>query len=680
MIIMDRLLSYVKHYYEDKAKKPTLSYEEQEELDLLEQIDTDVDVTKRGALSKANYHDVAIALITPLSEETIFHKVDKLVYTLDLKKLTKLEECYKIADALIDIEEAKMLPVVFNLPFEYDPNGEEIEKIKNAGVLQAVIDLHETLKKTICHTEESLKAFMDLLALVPDYYSIMDVLITICALKIISLDDMYYSDNIDDDPLKPNTNFVGRSPGAYRDSTISPEEQERANDSFYILRGTGERIRALKDLRRERENDVKKIQRRGEKVTKYIKSLDLTKPIDMTKSTYDSITDEKIRYMVLRFILIHNAKFQDQTIERIKQEETKSRIEKIFKNSCIPYASLSDDDKDRLTRYGNIDNIEKIMTLLTESGLKIYNASYPICDILILSTPQVVSTINKMIQSNVISQEFVKRNPSIFVKEINEEVMQNASIKEASYDRIIGNVNLLRDNKIDAFAISKSKNSNALLQDREQLENILGIISTYKLKYSSSNNYELFEDTSLVQVIDRFIELGLSRFISNNPKYVSKETFKYLKRMDLCREMGIPLVIDNKLSPKVLDQAFKIGKNVINDDDIDEYVPNAVNHFLDANAYKAICTNSGKIKASANIEELEQYSVSDLEYNINGIIISKPKVLRNFAILSLDPECNELSRSQKIFNAMIYGSVLDERSLNIISNVFGSPGQMLEKK
>ena len=676
---MDRLLSYVKHYYEDKAKMPTLSYEEQEELDLLEQIDNDVDITKKGALSKANYHDVAIALITPFGKETIFHKVDKIVYTLDLKKLTKLEDCYRIADALLDLEDAKVLPVVFNMPFEYDPNGEEIQKIKSAGVEDALKELHKVLKDTICHTEESLAAFMQLLTLVPDYYSIMDVLITICALKIISLDDMYYTNNAED-PLKPEKSYIGRSPGAYRDSTISYEDQDRANYSFYVLRGTGERITALKELRKKKEKDIKNIQKRGEKVTQYIKSLDLSKPIDMTQSTYNSIVDEKIRYMVLRFILIHNAKFQNQTVERLKQEETKSRIEKIFKNSCISFDSLRDEDKDRLTRYGNIDNMEKIMALLTESGLKIYNASYPICDILILSTPAIVSTINKMIKSNVISQEFVKRNPSIFVKDINEEIMESASIKEASFDRIVGNVNLLRDNKIDAFAISKSKNSNALLQDKEQLENVLSIIRTYNLKYSSSNNYELFEDTSLVEIIDRFVELGLSRFISNNPKYVSKESFKYLKRMDLCREMGIPLIVDNRLSPKVLDQVFKVGKNVINDEDISEYVPNSVNRFLDANAYKAIYMNKGKANATSIVEELEQYSVSDLEYNINGIIISKPKVLRNFTILEQDPGCSELSRSQKIFNAIIYGSVLDEQSINMISNVFGTPGQKLAKK
>ena len=120
--------------------------------------------------------------------------------------------------------------------------------------------------------------------------------------------------------------------------------------------------------------------------------------------------------------------------------------------------------------------------------------------------------------------------------------------------------------------------------------------------------------------------------------------------------------------------------DIINDEDISEYVPNSVNRFLDANAYKAIYMNKGKANATSIVEELEQYSVSDLEYNINGIIISKPKVLRNFTILEQDPGCSELSRYQKIFNAIIYGSVLDEQSINMISNVFGTPGQKLAKK
>ncbi len=687
---MDRLIHYINNYYKERLKSTELSEDEKEELEFLESICKTMDINGKDSILKINVKDLVIAILCGSESELTYKEIRDKVSLLNVEKIPDYDYCFIFNDYVKEFNDKGLLEEFVFLPYEHLEFDEDALKLKEAGLL----DLAEKAQKiirTMCPTDKSRIMYF---RLIEDFgVPLINALVVAGAvngLKFTAQAKDFVADNgkdISNFTLASNagyraivqTRYMQIAQDEIREKEINYDITLRVTKALDCLDSIRERATEIKNLPRLREKENNSIIRKRDKVINIIKSFNLNRPIDLSKGTLDSITDERIKYLVLRTVLKHNLQFHNETINRLKEEETMTRLEKIFKKSCCTHEYLME-NLSKLTRYGNIENIEKIMTLLTESGIKIYNDSYPICDILLLSTPAIVSTVNKMITSSVISQEFVKRNPEIFVKDINEEIMQETTIKEAAFDRIVNNVNLLRDNKIDAFAISKSRNSATLLQDREQLENVLRLINTYSLRYSTSNNYEFFENTNLVEIIDRFIELGLSKFIRNNPKYIGQESYTYLKRMELCRELGLPLVIDNKLSPKITDQAFRVGKNIISDEDIDGYVPNAVYRFMDDSCYKAIAESKGIPKESFIIEELEKYSISDLEYNINGIIISKQKVLRNFAILQNNSECDELSREQKIFNAMIYGSVLDDSRLKIISEVFGTPGQRLEKK
>ena len=59
---MDRLISYINHYYQDQIKSAELTEEQQKELRFLERINYDIRLHGKDALMKMNLYDLVTAL------------------------------------------------------------------------------------------------------------------------------------------------------------------------------------------------------------------------------------------------------------------------------------------------------------------------------------------------------------------------------------------------------------------------------------------------------------------------------------------------------------------------------------------------------------------------------------------------------------------------------------------
>ena len=135
----------------------------------------------------------------------------------------------------------------------------------------------------------------------------------------------------------------------------------------------------------------------------------------------------------------------------------------------------------------------------------------------------------------------------------------------------------------------------------------------------------------------------------------------------MCRLFGIELESGTKLPSMITNPQFKIHDNLICDNDLDEYIPNAVPRFADANAFEAIERSQVTIAKDKEIPELKSYQKGNLTYKIGNIIISRLKVLRNLSIINQSDLSSGLSREQIIFNAMIHGSNLSDDELTNLS-------------
>ena len=667
---MDRLISYINHYYQDQIKSAELTEEQQKELRFLERINYDIRLHGKDALMKMNLYDLVTALFYSTMKDVTLDEAREYANKLHLEGIGRYNLCFEIAGIMKPASDLDLVDEMARIPYDYSKNDPYYQMIKKAGLEKDLIELHKLLKSTLCPTEEAKEALFELMDIDGKYLA--DALIIVGATN-----RMRTENERREKQAAGFFGFMSESEEAEMDFTISL----RVTKGLQTLDSLQNRINEIKRIPKQIEKDNNNINKRKEKVISIVKSFDLSKPIDINPSTFESLKDEKIKYIVIRYILLHNSKFQAQTVERIKQEENIDVLEKIFKKSCFRFDALTDEQKQNLSLYGNMDDIEKMMALFTESKFKIYDDNFPIYEILLLSKPSIVSTINKLIDTNRIAPMFAKLFPTIFIDEVEDEKLTELTgVKKGCYSALLSNIDRLKDKKINTNSLSKSVDVEALIQSEEKLTSVLNLIDRYKLNYASSSDFSLLSHPELISIADRFIELGLSKFIRNNPKYINKETFGFLNRMELCRELGMDIIVDNKLSPRIMDQYFRVGRNVISDEELKEYVPNAVNYYLDDKAYKAIATNKDMNLSEQEIKELESFSVSDYEYDINGIIISKPKVLRNMAILNSNSDCSNLTRQEKLFNSIICGSVLDEDKIRRLTSTLTETFKKLEKK
>ena len=282
----------------------------------------------------------------------------------------------------------------------------------------------------------------------------------------------------------------------------------------------------------------------------------------------------------------------------------------------------------------------------------------------------------KLILADFISESFIVKYPEIFVTEIDEEIKSKTEFKEGLHTRIIENINILDDNNFDTLGMSK-KNSDIFLIDEEKLKESLLLIKKYDLDYSNSTNFELLKDNSLITVADRLIELGLREHIKSHPQLISYKAQNRLNRMELCKLLDIPLLIDNKLNPLITNIDFIYGKNIIRDEDINDYIPNSTTRYLNESCYEILMNNKNYNNYDEEIPILEKYKANELEYNIDGIIISRNKVLRNYRCLknsNLD-----LSDEELLFNSIIFNSILDEENIETIKKAISKKEKIVNK-
>lgn len=660
---MEQLIKYIAHYYDSKIVSTDLSIEEQEELSFLEDFLSDFDLKDLGSMINIDRAQLVTAFLAGRGEEILFSEIKMCADQLDYKKIIDFHDVFTINEYLVNSLEKESYIFFMRLPFDFDKDDENARILEDMGELDNAIELQNLLRKYFTDDEKARKAFFNLYTKYGRHF-----ILALVSVALLNENQMKYQsypideDQLENDSLPLNTFDINDTDSEWlRLHILSMLEACHLKEYFADIK---KRRDTLNNLPREREKKNKSMRRKKEKITSTLLSLDESKPIALKRNFIESINEETIKYYILRRALKINMKFHESTIEELQKEERTSTLEKLFKKSCFSFDDLTDTEKVNLSIYGNISDIEKMLELFTESEIKIYHDSFPIYDVLMLSKPSIVADINKLIKAGVIDENFVLRNPSVFIQSIDENILDKVNIKDANYELFISNINLFKERKLDTKTISKFR-GNILLGDNDRNASILDLVDLYSLDYSKSNNFSLMIDPKLISIVDRYIELGLGDYIKKHPYLINERSKFYLDRLEICKQLDIPLIIDGKLNPKVTQKEFKIGKNIIGSLDISNYIPNSVNRYADLEMFKVLLQSDSIITKFKDIPEFEKFKLNDMEYNFGGIIISRLKVLRNYTILSeMFPDDDK----KVLFNSIIFGSVLDDEQLDLISS------------
>lgn len=623
-------------FLSERMKTIGLTPEQKEALDFLNKV-----YEKRRNLTELDSYDFLTAIIYAYSDKSLNNIINvefihKNIKSIDISTATKPSIVTELQEIIINVFNKGIINQFLRLPFDY--KGSQEEKIKNNydcvvehGELPTLERFHHILKEYFCHNEESRDFFTSLIATNP-----LGLLAGLGFIIIYNNGKKEFGENCEQ--------FL----------------EKRLSGPVELIENK------IREMEKERKTKAKYADKVRKAANALINRVELDELIEITEEEFEDLNsyDAGLAKKLLTITLKHNLGCFTETIKRLENESDKEELEKAYRNSCFSYDLLSEDQKRVLGQYGNITRITKLLEILSNSG--IYDDSFPIYDILLLSDENIVNEITRLIIEKKISIDFVKKNPSIFVRKINEKLLDYTNIDNASYGVFKSNYDSLRACKIDTLTVSKVS-SKTLLMDHNALEKVISLINAYGLHYASSNDYSLFEKPKLIEIADSFIELGLENFIRMNPQYIRENSGIILKRLQMCKLFGIEFESGAKLPSMITNPQFKIYDNLISDNDLDDYIPNAVPRFADANAFEAIERSQVTIEPDKEIPELKAYQKGDLTYKIGNTIISRLKVLRNLSIIDQSDLSSGLSREQRIFNAMIHGSNLSDDELTNLS-------------
>ena len=683
---MESLIKIIENYYDRKIISEELSSDEQEELEYLKSFIKSFNINDIRSILGFDQMKYFICSLAASSEDRNFgllkEKAEKIpksfLNNCDYTEIGYLNN--KIADFILNrnFRFLERLPFLDNY---HDESLDIIKKLKEKGLLEDAIEVHKILKRYIS-TEEQRQFFFSIFKehsanLLLALNSIATLNGTAQKLNFKREDTKIPQSNDGIPSYRPLT--ISTTP-SFDSFDYSGKDTKKALrkllEACYVVRFNTaiiERISFLEKLPSQRYKENSNNRRKKDKLISQIRSFDISKIIEPSRSFLESMSDEKIKYFILKEILLHNATFHQETKLDLLKESQLSSLERIFKKSCFSIDSLTLEQKDNLLTYGNISDIEKMLTILTDSDLKFTN-EFSLYDVLLLSNPHIIMTILKLRAADMISESLIMSSKEIFVEDINEELRDKTTIKEGKFNTLINNVNTLSNLGLPTDTISK-KEKELLLMDSNRLNESLRLIELYNLDY---NSYELIKDNDLISVVDRFIELGLYDYIKSHPRQISNNSLPRLDRIKLCKLLNIQIMEDGKLSSRITSKEFTIGKNTILDTDLNEFIPNSVNRYLNEECFKVLVGNKNYTDICEEIDLIKEYATSEVEYNFGGIIISRNKVLRNYKCL-ID-NCSNIDNKTLLLNAIIFGSTLDDEQIDIINDIINKKAVQKELK
>lgn len=660
---MEMLLKKIEETYDIPLED---QYDEKLELQFLQSFLKKINIDSDPlSVEKISNKEFCLAYLCLAEFREPFQELQKKVNNFHfLDYISSYKSIKDIFSLLFEFNDHNLVDHLANLSYdidEMDNNNEDLQMIKNAGLLSQLIKINSLLKRNIGDTPEARKSFFDLLISYTDEF--FDVILGISVVISIKEDIFVYRTKYE--PTEKDDD-VGKGLKKIMSLGIEPFTKDKLEKGkvYDLIASIREREQFLNRSIKAREKKLSTIKEK-------IKSISFKDTIYFTKSLLSSLP-ESVRYTLLEYSLIHNRNLYLKIEQELKEEEKLTILEQLFRNSYFKFSRLTDEEKKHIALYGNIESIRKMMELFSDKRFSfLKNKKFPIGDILVLSNPGIVNTISKLLNQNLISNSFVEKYPEIFVDTISNELKEQMRIKDGRFSDLLSNIDELRKRKISTNRVSNSSPS-VLILDKETLKSNLELIDEYDISYGKIRNFEFFQDLSRIKFLDQFIELGLYDMIKNSPDMINQDAYKIINRIKLCIQLGIPIQnIDTlKLNSVITDETFKIGGMSISDDEVGKYVLNATRYYEDAEAFKILSTSQRK-KTNFDYEPncLSNFIENPQVYNINGVFVSRNKVISNYQ--TLKESDISLSDEQTIFNSIIHGGIFNSSELDSISEIFG---------
>lgn len=369
-------------------------------------------------------------------------------------------------------------------------------------------------------------------------------------------------------------------------------------NSFDLTRFNNE----IKDLRtyyekilsrdRSKKRSAQKEQKTYETLEEIInKTEDGTEIKDIDK-ILSKVPDEEVKLAVLQYVYQHNEQYYKQLV---------NEYNKLSKNSIISYQRVLNDyqlvNVDIKTIMHNpVEVIETILSKLKQLNIVSEQLLVTILQVTDIDT---FETIYGLITQGLLTLDFVRENLLIFSKETPE--YKNLTVNVAMFKELGFNPNNLNNSQQIFIA-----NPNTVAANIEILK-----VYGFEKNFKKEVDYSFLSNPNLMSLIDTMLELGLEKFLEEDLSILNY--YKNINRLRVIKELNIEIETKEELI-----ELLTTTKFLIPDDMIPSYI---------ALKDKEELTIEGLVD---DIDILKDYQKTSRVYDINGVLLSKNRIRRNY--------------------------------------------------
>ncbi len=536
--------------------------------------------------------DYCLTLVSIVNNDKFLDNMDAFIQLLNILKIMDNEELEFIEEYLNDLD-----------------NG-----IKSYEAVKAF-----TKEKNISYSKE-LKTIWILLAIIEENYdskfNILKDLIKL--LKIVKEENINkYINSIKftkECPIKLCINGV-----------VDEMHSECLKETQNIIEKKYHINELIKELL-EKQNKLKRFKRKYNKIIdeKINKLNNLISFLDKEEKVFINVEDFDFEeYSFYPELLLEILKRNNKVYEDLKQENdsknitTIKEIDKVFYTYQIPINNFKKEDISSLLSNQTLDELDKKLAFLKQYLSFVLEEN---------NLPKILKTNIEILKSIAIYYQTEKLSKQTILS-------LNILTNEEIYTKVSNNIKLLPS--------QKNINEKVLLLDPNYLRQALLLAKKYSLDLNNEQILLSLTNKYIFDYLDILIELNIIDILKTDQSFLNGDLPNIIKRIIICQKLNIKIINKNN---KLLSM-IKTGNNFyLNENELDEYIENSVINFISSKTLSKL-TTSQRLELANPPKELDIYEKNG-NYLINGIIISKNKVLRNLTI------CDSLEE------AILFGSIL----------------------
>lgn len=325
------------------------------------------------------------------------------------------------------------------------------------------------------------------------------------------------------------------------------------------------------------------------------------------------INDEEIKLKVLQLVYEHNKDYYEKLLAEYNE---------LSQNSTIHYQRLLKDNDIEIDAQTIMQNsVQQVKDMLAKLKSVGITDTKVIGEILQITDVETFNQVITFFMNSTLTSKITTISPMLFNKDSDE------------YKNLLVNTKMLKEQGINPRNFETTQI--IFISEPSLVQRNIEFLKAYSFDKSISKgvDYSFLLNENLLEVLDKMLELGLESFIEEDLSILNY--YKNINRIRVIRELNIPITSLDQLKEILTTDQF-----LLSDEDIMKYVEQ-----IDPSSIKMT-------DIPDEVMRLKQFETTRT-YDVNGVILSKNRVQRNYHDAKEDDEVENKAMYSILHNSIM---------------------------